>query len=530
MVATVHSLPLEIIAEVVHFVLHGSNPYPAALHRLAQVCTRWRDLILSYPPFWAIIDEAFGERWAEWAVKRAKNVPLTFLCMSHSPEASDGWIWPLMVHDSLRNPERLHRMEAFVNCLLQNLHRCDVVVVASNADSTMIHNTVQQILHTPNLSLSSFVFCMCSHRSSHKSLSEYYPSRIAKKTRTMVIPVAIFRDGSPLAKNLTDLKLFGGVQFDDSLLIALVNTLQACPTLESLELDDVGIPKIPSTMLPTLHLPELHRLVLTHVPGDLAYVLLPLVDAPSCKVLSMSLTSHSDEPRDQVYDMLDAPVLRTVCQNMDRPLNIFDTFRAQVATDPEDQIGVSITPRWFLDRLGLFVEDVEDELRAFQKILSLLPDRVFYAHQLELSLFGHSPSVYSAFASRFPLIDSITVEIREEGCWEGFLEFLTTHRLPSDGHIVWPDLGSLIVAHEIGGGDPITIRTELLVKFLQTRSELLHQQSLGLRPRKFRKLHFKGEWEGLKGVNWADLVMDFKMDEFEEEGDTESTPDESDES
>ncbi|KAG8892177.1 hypothetical protein FRB99_002904 [Tulasnella sp. 403] len=503
--AMVHSLPLEIIAEVFHFVLWKSDPYPATLHQLAQVCVRWRDLILFHPPFWAIIDEAFGERWAEWAVKRAKNVPLAFLYVSDSPGRPG-------------KRDKSRRAETFVDCLMQNLHRCGVVVFAprdQGANNTIIPNAMQQILHTPDLSLSSFVFYIrgCSGRQLRPLKRDYLRcvGHKTQQTRMMSVTLGMFSGGSPLARNLTRLRLFwwgpidNEMEWDKFLSVeVLVDTLQACPTLESLELESIDVIGIPSS---TLHLPNLKELALTSVSGDLAHALLPMVDAPCCQLLSMSL-DPPDEPLGQMYDVLDAPILRTVCENMNKSSNTFHTFWAQVATDPDDQIGVSVVPHSLSNQLLIFMADIGDELRAFQQIISLLPDPVFSAPQLELSLLGHSPSLYSTFARRFPLVDSITVEVGVEDHWEGFLEFLTTHRLTGGEHLVWPALKSLIVFAAIGEEYTMTFHTEPLIGFLRARIDILHGESMGTGPRKFEKLHFTGRYEGLDGVNWADLVED----------------------
>ncbi|KAG8902022.1 hypothetical protein FRB99_004871, partial [Tulasnella sp. 403] len=334
----------------------------------------------------------------------------------------------------------------------------------------------------------------------------------------MTISLGMFAGGSPLARNLTHLKLFRGtpnlVEWDEPLRIeVLVDTLQACPTLESLELESFKIPGMPSSALSTIHLPKLKRLALTFVPVDVAYALLSVVDAPCCEVLTMSLDPTSNLPLEHVYDVLDAAVFRTVCENMNRPFSAFDNFWAQAATELDDRIAVSIVPTGLPGQLLIFTAGVEDKPRAFRQIFSFLPDAVFSTRQLELSLLAHSPSLCSTLARRFPLIDSLTVEIVRGGCWEDFLEFLTTHRLPGDEHLVWPALESLIVVSEIGEDCLMTFETGSLVDFLQARIEILHGQSTGTEPRKFKKFHFKGKYEGLDGIDWADLVEDFDMDQ-----------------
>ncbi|KAG8902812.1 hypothetical protein FRB99_004079 [Tulasnella sp. 403] len=510
----IHSLPLETIAEIVHLVLCKCDTYPETLHRLAQVCARWRDLILSHPPFWAIIDEAFGKRWAEWAVKRAKNVPLTFVYMAKSPR-------------------ELSEVKAFVECLVQNIHRCRVLVVTHHwqeaLGSLAILETVKQVLHTPDLTLESFALCM-GRCASYRPLSSKYLLRIAhgtRQTRMMTIPIGMFRDGSPIARNLTHLKLFRNPRIDNTMgwdkplhIEVLIDTLQACPTLISLELESIEIEGTLLRTVPTIHLPNLKHLELGYMATEAARALLPILDAPYCDILRLLLISDDTEPLGHVHDVLDASVIRAVCENMNKYSNTLNRVGAQVGSEPWDRIGISIIPTDLPGEFSLSLGGVEDQLRVFERIFSLLPDSVFSARQLDYSLSGHSPSVHSAFLRRFPLIDTITVDATEaqDDDWEAFFDTLTTPQFPDGEPAAWPALESLTVVASFDENCSVTFQLSPISKFIVDRIQILNEGRPG--PRKFKKLHLKGICEGLDRVDlwlWPELIEDLLIQPEEDD-------------
>ncbi|KAG8897557.1 hypothetical protein FRB99_008061 [Tulasnella sp. 403] len=510
--ATIHALPLETIAEVFQLVLHKADPYPTALHRLAQVCIRWRDLVLSHPSFWAIIDEAYGRRWANWAVKKAKNVPLTFVYMTESRRKA---------------PD----VRAFVTCLRQNLHRCGVVIIAPRGEDTnsrTILKAVQQVLHTPNLCLSSFVFYIRRCGPSDASPPTAFLRGVTHKTRqarVMNISASLFRNGPPLARSLTHLNVFFGgkadlgMDWDQPLQFnALVDALRSSPALESLELERVKFTGIPSDVLPPVHLPKLKSLIFMDKHGETctAHALLGLIDAPNCALLCIWVRFSYDETWERVRYVLDTPTIRTVCGNTTDPSYSFGEVSAEAMSDWIDRIGISVVSADRSSRIHMYFDQVNEKLLAFQHIFSQLSPSLFSIRALTYSILGHSPTVHSAFTRQFPLVDTLVVDVTRATSdeWEGFLGILTTRDVPDGGHLVWPHLQSLTVLTGSAEIEVMEFDPQPIFDFLRTRIG-----TMGTRPRKFKQLRFKGICDGLLEVEpemWAGLVEDFRIEREEE--------------
>ncbi|KAG8902015.1 hypothetical protein FRB99_004864 [Tulasnella sp. 403] len=321
----------------------------------------------------------------------------------------------------------------------------------------------------------------------------------------MTVYLGMLRRGSPLASNLTRLKLLWGGHIDDQMgwdrslhLNVLVGTLQACPTLVSLELEYIKIIGTPSSTPPPLYLPRLRSLALDDMSTDAAHVLLPLIDAPSCDILRLAVRSSFDEAPERVHDVLDTLIVRTVCANINKPSNVFDTVWARVASEREDQIAISVVPTDLSSEFYINFEGVGGKL---------------------LHIIGHSPASHLAFMRRFPLVDTLTVDVTlasEEG-WEAFLGILTTHQCPDDGDLLWPALQSLTVVTSFDEEWSMTFRPEPFLDFHQARIRMLHGKDTGTTLRMFKKLHFKGICGGIDEIEWAEFVEVFEIQEEEEE-------------
>ncbi|KAG8902016.1 hypothetical protein FRB99_004865 [Tulasnella sp. 403] len=495
--AMIHSLPVELIAEIVHFVLSESDPYPVALHQLAQVCGHWKDIILSHPPFWAIVDVAFGERWVEWALKRVKNAPLTFVYTPQDP------------------PRKFLEARAFVECLLRNIHRCHVLVIVprwNDEGFPMLCATIRMVLQARSLALHSFV--LSTRQSAWDGpLPADNLRQVActnQQTRLLAISPSMLQGNPLLTSNLTHLELFAGpnrTDLDRSLHVEmLADILHQCPTLISLRLSSIEIAGLLSSMLPTRHLPKLKELELDALSMDTVLALLRVIDALSCDKLHISTKSLVNEGPERVHSLLDAPIVRTVCANINKPSNVFDTLQARIASMVPDQITVSLVSSDLSNKFHITLQEVEDKLLAFQQIFSLLPDSVFSAHKLHYGIEGHSPDIHAAFIHRFPLVNSLTVAVHglSSDDLEGLLQILTRCSLPGNEQIAWPNLESLTVITPLNLLWSITFQTRPLLDFLEARVGVLSTGSTG--PRKFKKLHFKGTCEGLDQFDCTKFV------------------------
>ncbi|KAG8961307.1 hypothetical protein FRC00_012615 [Tulasnella sp. 408] len=74
--ASIHQLPAELIIEILLSALEGTVWDPKSLQRLASVCKDWRDIILSNPRFWTVIDTRHGRYSSTLVLKRNRVGPL----------------------------------------------------------------------------------------------------------------------------------------------------------------------------------------------------------------------------------------------------------------------------------------------------------------------------------------------------------------------------------------------------------------------------------------------------------------------
>ncbi|KAG9048407.1 hypothetical protein FS837_012921 [Tulasnella sp. UAMH 9824] len=81
--ALIHKLPTELVTEILLSTSKGTGWSPSELQGLASVCKYWRDIILSIPHFWQVIDTRHGRYSWPLVLKRNRIQPLDVRIRGH---------------------------------------------------------------------------------------------------------------------------------------------------------------------------------------------------------------------------------------------------------------------------------------------------------------------------------------------------------------------------------------------------------------------------------------------------------------
>ncbi|KAG8988330.1 hypothetical protein FRB90_002827 [Tulasnella sp. 427] len=94
-IVPLHLLPTEIFTAILALVIDhrvkDGDREPLKLHRLAQVCRRWRDIVLDCPVFWKVLSSEFEADFLKWTLQRNPNGQLRIFYAPLSSAVDSFW-------------------------------------------------------------------------------------------------------------------------------------------------------------------------------------------------------------------------------------------------------------------------------------------------------------------------------------------------------------------------------------------------------------------------------------------------------
>ncbi|KAG8897911.1 hypothetical protein FRB99_007792 [Tulasnella sp. 403] len=453
--STISTLPTELVVQIVFRSLEDEVDYPTIIHQRAQVCRRWRDIILSEPTFWSIVSPLYRDEWVKWALRKSGDVPLSIF-------------WLPSYRGSYPEPGYMPRF------FKRHIHRCCTLVLDCNSSATESYLTsahFRRVLYDPRPRLRAFLIT--------NDGPLIFPANyvtIPPTFRKIHISSAVLFVFWPIMTDLTSLRIqmpSKPVDFEH-----LTRALSSSPRLQFLSLEWLVIRRRLNEPTPSsINLPALEVLRLVYLQKDDMAALMRTISAPASSEVVIQCANTDFNPPELFAPSLggvsamtwlarnEAEYLSIRCSKEPLPIHVVNYKTSELS------VKLCFLGGDFTNPLTTMLDGPQGGLPSITSL------------DIEPSLL--STEVLQYLASKTPSVEKLTAQLQGMQV-EDPIAFL----VDASGKCLWPNLHSLSIRAR---GDwwfsPVSV-----IRFLRTHTQrgnsLAHTSHSA--PPKFRYLSICG--------------------------------------